>query len=698
MEAAARDHGRLSAMDASYAYLRQFTPQVLAAVDFTGGPGTAELMAAVEILKKLNATGGRKVPADAPDSFVPARYADYLEKARKVRRRHRLPALLGAVRAAGAAGRAAHRVMCTCRGRAATPTRRRTCTPRRSGRPGRPSTASWSARPPTPPTRWRGQGRAARRAGQLEKTLAGALRRGTVRLDGGDIGDPELTAEDVPAEARELKDELTGMLPFAPIASLLIELDKRTGFLDCFTHAGRPQAGPQRRAQAQHPGGADRAWPPTWAWPGWPMPAASPTTCWPGPRVVRAGGDAAGGQHRIVNHHHSLELARVFGGGTMSSSDGQRFPVRGKSLTGREMVIHGGQVLSTYTHVSDQHSTFGTKVIVPTAREAHYVLDEFLGNATDLPVSEHATDTHGVTLINFGLFDLVGKALSPRIRDLSRITLVRDDTPAEIAKLLPARRAAAVRPVEQGPGRRLLARTAADGRVAEVRAGTASLIVGKWSAASRQNTMAAALKEWGMLRRTIHTAKYLSDPAYRRKIARQLNKGESLHALRRDLHYAQQGTITQAAPGRADRAGLVPDRVDQRGGHLDDRVLPAGRQAAAGRGPRSARRDAGPHLPGHSENINFFGVINVDIEAELAKLSAGWRPLRPAQLRELGAVTGTLVNGLGRIRGAGHPDDGAQGDRLDGAGAGETFRGTGRSAAGGRWPGSTRSWCPAQRP
>jgi TnpA family transposase len=35
---------------------------------------------------------------------------------------------------------------------------------------------------------------------------------------------------------------------------------------------------------------------------------------------------------------------------------------------------------------------------------------------------------------------------------------------------------------------------------------TASLAVGKWSAASRQNTLAAALKEWGTLRRTIHAA------------------------------------------------------------------------------------------------------------------------------------------------------------------------------------------------
>ncbi|WP_310714602.1 Tn3 family transposase [Nonomuraea sp. 3-1Str] len=41
--------------------------------------------------------------------------------------------------------------------------------------------------------------------------------------------------------------------------------------------------------------------------------------------------------------------------------------------------------------------------------------------------------------------------------------------------------------------------------------------------------------------------------------------------------------------------------------------------------------------PGHSDNINFFGVINVDVEAELAKLdTSGWRPLRPAQLRDLG--------------------------------------------------------------
>lgn len=53
-----------------------------------------------------------------------------------------------------------------------------------------------------------------------------------------------------------------------------------------------------------------------------------------------------------------------------------------------------------------QWSTYGTKIIVPTAREAHFVLDDFLGNATDLPIAEHATDSHGATLIDCALFDL----------------------------------------------------------------------------------------------------------------------------------------------------------------------------------------------------------------------------------------------------------------------------------------------------
>ncbi|ROO86411.1 Tn3 transposase DDE domain-containing protein [Actinocorallia herbida] len=82
-------------------------------------------------------------------------------------------------------------------------------------------------------------------------------------------------------------------------------------------------------------------------------------------------------------------------------------------------------------------STYGTKQIVPTTREANCTLDELLGNETDLPIHEHATDTHGATLVNFGLFDLVGKSLTPRIRDLGKITMLRVDDPNTTNTLYP---------------------------------------------------------------------------------------------------------------------------------------------------------------------------------------------------------------------------------------------------------------------
>jgi len=35
-------------------------------------------------------------------------------------------------------------------------------------------------------------------------------------------------------------------------------------------------------------------------------------------------------------------------------------------------------------------------------RPGRYVLDEIMGNATDPPITEHAPDTHGVTLVTSG--------------------------------------------------------------------------------------------------------------------------------------------------------------------------------------------------------------------------------------------------------------------------------------------------------
>jgi TnpA family transposase len=218
--------------------------------------------------------------------------------------------------------------------------------------------------------------------------------------------------------------------------------------------------------------------------------------------------------------------------------------MRGKSITARHLSRYFvNEGLSQYTHVSDQHSTYGTKVIVATDREAHYALDEILGNATDLPITEHAVDTHGVTLVNFALFDLVGLLLSPRIRDLGGITLHRMGRRRDYTAKYPT-----AGPLLTGTVDQELIAAQWDDMLrlsASLKYGhaTASLLVGKLSASSRQNALAAGLKEWGAVRRTIYAARYLSDETYRRKIARQLNKGESLHALRRIIHFGTEGKM-----------------------------------------------------------------------------------------------------------------------------------------------------------
>ena len=99
----------------------------------------------------------------------------------------------------------------------------------------------------------------------------------------------------------------------------------------------------------------------------------------------------------LINYHHRLPLTQRWGGGTVSSSDGQRLRVAVKSLTATALPrdFGFGQGLTVYTWTSDQHTQYGTKVIPASLREATVVLDGILGNESDLSIEEHSTDTGG---------------------------------------------------------------------------------------------------------------------------------------------------------------------------------------------------------------------------------------------------------------------------------------------------------------
>lgn len=351
-----------------------------------------------------------------------------------------------------------------------------------------------------------------------------------------------LSAEVVDPVALAQRDAVLARLPMVPLTELLIEVDRETGFSAHLTHAGATSPrhsemehrrilyaailslacnfGSTRMAELTNISADTIDWTVQWCLP---------------EETLRAGNAA------IVSAHHRHPLAAAVGGGTLSSSDGLRMPMRGRSLTGRALsryFVHEG--LTSYPHISEQHPTYGTQIIVSTERDATFTLDEILGDTTELPIAEHATDSHGQSLATFALFDLVGLRLSPRIAKLADKRLWRPHAASHYARWPRAgpllRHHAQVDLIDEHWDD--LVRIGGSLKLGHV---SAALLIGKLQAGSRLHPLAKAMLEYGKLLRTLHALRWFSDAAFRRRMGRQLNRGEATNDLRRFLFFANRG-------------------------------------------------------------------------------------------------------------------------------------------------------------
>ena len=189
-----------------------------------------------------------------------------------------------------------------------------------------------------------------------------------MRMDKGRIVVPPLEAEERPARVARLEDDLAVRLPLIDLPDLLIEVDQWTGFSQHLRHLnGREPRrhdflpvlyaallsqgcnfGFARMAQMAALSADRLAWCTTWYLREETLKAA--TTA-------------------LVNYHHRLPLSQRWGGGTLSSSDGQRIPVAGKIRKATALPRYFRyQGLTFYSWTSDQLSQYGTKVIPATVR------------------------------------------------------------------------------------------------------------------------------------------------------------------------------------------------------------------------------------------------------------------------------------------------------------------------------------------
>ena len=326
----------------------------------------------------------------------------------------------------------------------------------------------------------------------------------------------------------------------------------------------------------------------------------------------------------LVNFQHRQPLAARWGGGTLSSSDGQRFPTSGKVKNARALPRYFGygKGITFYTWSSDQYSQYGTKVISATVRDATYVLDEILDNETELTILEHTTDTEGYTEIIFCLFDLLGMQFSPRIRDIGDQRLYRMPglkTPSQLDFRFTGK--INMKRIERHWDD--LLRVVGSLKFGYV---TSSLLVSKLQSYRRQNRLTRALKEYGRLVKTTFILRYLENEAYRRRINAQLNKGEKLHGLRRFLFFGSRGKVRRKQEeGQTCQAGclnLMTNAVIV----WNTVYMQAAIDELREEGYDVREEDLARLSPARTKHINRYGKYRFDVDE--AKGRAGLRELR----------------------------------------------------------------------
>jgi TnpA family transposase len=610
------DDSAFEFLERRYSYLRQFAPAFLEAFAFRSPLAHDPLLEAIDVLRHLNADHRRTVPEEAPLDFVPRKWQSHvLDSDGRIDRHAYEWCVLWELRGALRAGN----LWIDHSRRYANP--ETYLIPRERWPSLRPEVCQQLQLPTA------GETRLDARAAELEALLGHVdqmlARNARVRIEAGELIVSPLEAEERPASAVALEQHLDQRLPQVDLSELLIEVDRWTRFSQHFTHAGgsAPRSpdvlrhlyaailaqgcniGLTKMAQIADLSYDRLAWCTTWYLREDTLKAA-----------VAA----------IVNFQYHQPLSHRWGGGTLSSSDGQRFPVTGKvrNATALPRYFGYGRGVTFYTWTSDQFSQYGTKVIPATVRDATYVLDELLDNETELPIVEHTTDTAGYTELVFALFDLLGLQFAPRIRDLGDQHLYRVDRTHTYRHLGPRLKGTIQRD-------RILRRWDDLLRVAgSLKLGwvTASLFISKLQAYPRQNSLTRALQEYGRLIKTIFILHYLQSEEYRRRINAQLNKGEALHALRRFLFFANEGKVrrkdAEEQLNQASCLNLMTNAVVA----WNTIYMMAALDALTAEGYAVEGDDLVHLSPARYEHINPYGKYRFELDAEWSRTTL--RPLR----------------------------------------------------------------------
>jgi TnpA family transposase len=521
-------------LDKRYSQLRKYTPALLKHLQFSSTNKSLEsLIDALDVINKVNETGKRKLPDDVPLDFISNRWNKYVFESDGNINRHyyeiaAYTELKNRIRSGDVAVKGSRNY--------------------KDFDEYLLSKNDWADKKvliPKLAISLNFQDYIAERMDSLDKRLQWVSKNAD-KLDGVSIGTDRIHVEklekETPEEAKLLSERLYKLLPRVKLPDLLIEVSKWTGFDKNFVHAstGNASNGEEKAilmAALMAMGTNIGLVKMSDATPGITYRQMANTAQW------RMYDDAMKrAQATLVNYQHKQFLSSYWGDGSTSSSDGMRVQVGVSALNAEHNPHYGSEKGATiYRHVSDQYSSFYTKVINTNARDAVHVIDGLLYHETELRIDEHYTDTAGYTDQIFGLSHLLGFHFAPRIRDISELTLYSFNKPSEYPKIEKIIKGKINLKIinENFDDVLRLTQSISEGKV------SASLIMGKLGSYARQNTLATALREIGRIEKTIFLLDYISNKPLRRRIQRGLNKGEFMNALARAIFFGKRGELRE---------------------------------------------------------------------------------------------------------------------------------------------------------
>ena len=528
-----RTLNHLHFIDAQYPQIRRYAPALLEHFNFQAASGGQDVLNAIQLLRDMNHTGKRKVPSDAPTSFVNRQWAPFVHQEDRLDRRYYELCALSELRnrlRAGDIWVPGSRHFQDFEGYLL-------------GQSAFAELRKQHAIPVAVETDC--QAYVIARSTLLQSRLdavhhllkSGQLEDVTVKDRGFSMKSYRGTS--VPDEIRTFGQEIYAALPRIKITDLLVEVDQWTGFTEQFTHlrTGLPSDNKQGLLTVILSDGINL---------GLTRMAEACQGCsfkqlsWTADWYVRDECYARA-LAELVNAHYRLDLVNQWGDGTTSSSDGQQFPLGSVAQPLGDVNPKYGSYpgVMFYTHISDQYSPFHTQLIHTNTRDATYVLDGLLYHESDLNIEEHYTDTAGFTDHVFGLCHLLGFRFAPRMRDIGDLSLFPVDRVEQWPQLAPVfGDRIKIREIETQWDD--LLRLASSIRLGTV---TASLIIRKLASYPRQNRLALALRELGRIERTLFILEWMEDPALRGRVQAGLNKGEARNALARAVFFNRLGEV-----------------------------------------------------------------------------------------------------------------------------------------------------------